>query len=73
MADTPYITRLKEELAKVNGAIDAQYVNGEEHSIVGSHSFKGVNYSKLMRRKYSLENQIAAANGGKSSILTDFS
>lgn len=73
MADTPHITRLKAELAKVDGAIDAQYVNGTEHSIIGSHSFVGINYSKLMRRKHSLENQIHAANGGKSVILPDFS
>jgi len=73
MPDTAYITRLKAELAKVDAAIDAQYDNGEEHSIVGSHSFKGINYTHLMRRKHALENQIAAANGGKSTILPDFS
>lgn len=73
MADTAQITRIKAELAKVDAAIEAQYDNGEEHSIIGSHSFKGVNYIHLMRRKHALENQLAAANGGTSSIYPDFS
>lgn len=63
---------LKKELAAVEAALSEQLSNGAEYSINGSHSFKGVPYSELRRRKAELRNQIFAMNGGSARVAPDF-
>lgn len=73
MAETTYISKLRKQLEAVEAAISAILVNGQEHSLTGSHSFKGVEYSVLLRERKTLEAKIAAANGGSNVTIPDYS
>jgi hypothetical protein len=73
LAQTELAYQILKELKDVKAAISALLTNGQEHSITGSHSFKGVNYGQLVRRRNALENRLAALNNGKPTVEPDFS
>ena len=73
MAETTYISKLRGQLEDVEAAIAAILANGQEHSLTGSHSFKGVEYSVLLRERKTIEAKIAAANGGSNVTIPDYS
>ena len=61
------------ELGEIRAAKRALLSNGQEHSLNGSHSFKGVPYKELVRREQQLLSALASLNGGKSYTIPDFS
>jgi len=73
MADSDYMWELREELGSLNTALKNMLSNGQEHDIIGSYRFKGVSYKSLRKRRSQVISQLAALNGGKSTVLHDFS
>jgi len=73
MADVNLIDDYKAELTAVRAAKNALLTNGQEHSLNGSHTFKGVSWSQLVTRENQLLSALAALNGGKSYTIPDFS
>jgi hypothetical protein len=71
-SDPTILQDLKKELADVEAALKELLSNGQEYSIVGSHSFKGVQYAELRRERNSLRARILAMNGGRSHVRPDF-
>ena len=71
--DVNTITELQAELALVKSAINAMYTNGQKHSLNGSHSFEGVDFKTLTRRKAAIESQLIMLNGGNNYTLPDYS
>ena len=67
------LTQYKAELTAIQTAKTALLTNGQEHSLNGSHSFKGIPYKELCRRETQLTNAIAALNGASSIVIPDFS
>jgi len=71
-SDPVIIQDIKAELNKIEAAIDEMYSNGQEYSINGSHSFKGVPFAELSRRRNHLRQQLLAMNGGSARVAPDF-
>ena len=61
------------ELSAVRAAKTALLSNGQEHSLNGSHTFKGISYKDLCRREQQLLSALAMLNGSTSYTLPDFS
>lgn len=73
MADSEYAYNLRKELECIDLALSQMLCNGQEHDIIGSFRFKGVNYGKLQRRRSQLISHLASLNNGKSVVEADFS
>jgi len=67
------LNQLKEELTSVREAISALYTNGQEHTLTGSHAFKGVSYEQLLRREREILSEIVSLSGGSQFTLPDYS
>jgi hypothetical protein len=67
-----HLTQLREDLEAVRSAKSALLSNGQEHTLNGSHSFKGISFSDLLKQEKRLENDIAALSGAKPLTLPDF-
>ncbi len=61
------------ELGEIRAAKKAMLSNGQEHSLNGSHSFKGIDYKDLVRREQQLLSALASLNGAPNYTLPDFS
>lgn len=71
--DDPVIIQdLKTELNAIEAALSEMLSNGQEYSINGSHSFKGVPYADLRRRRNEIRQQLLAMNGGSARVAPDF-
>jgi len=67
------LQQLKDELSDIRTAKSALLTNGQEHTLTGSHSFKGVSYDMLLRREREIMRDIVAISGGDAFTLPDFS
>ena len=72
-ADPVILQDLKKELAALEAARSELLSNGQEYSIVGSHSFKGVSFSEITKEINRIRGRILAMNGGRSCTVPDFS
>lgn len=68
-----YLTELQEDLATIRDAKAALLANGQEHTLNGSHTHKGVSYADLCREERQLRAKIAQVTGGKNYTLPEFS
>ena len=64
------LQELLNDLAEVRAAMKALRTNGQEHTLNGSHSFKGISYSDLRKEESSLRSQIIAINQGSGAGYT---
>jgi hypothetical protein len=67
------LEQIKDELTAIRSAKLALLSNGQEHSLTGSHAFKGISYKDLCNRESFLTSELVALNGGQSFTLPDFS
>ena len=67
------ITDLNAELTAIRAAKTAMLTNGQKHSLVGSHSFEGVDYKTLVRQENVVMNKLAALNGETNQTIPNFS
>ena len=67
------LEELKDELAAIKSAKLALMSNGQEHSLTGSHAFKGISYKELCNRESFIMSEIVALNGARSFTIPDFS
>jgi len=73
LADSEYAYNLRNELESLDLALSQMLSNGQEHDIIGSYRFKGINYGKLQRRRSQVISHLASLNNGKSTVEADFS
>ena len=67
------VEQIKEELTAIRAGKLALLSNGQEHSLTGSHAFKGISYKDLCNRESFLTSELVALNGGQSYTIPDFS
>jgi len=69
------LEELQTELSEIRTAMKALRTNGQEHTLNGNHSFKGISYSDLRRQEADVRAMIISLNmgSGAGTILPDFS
>ena len=71
MAESQYARDLRQELKEIDAELKAQRVNGQEHSLTGSHARRGVSYTTLNRRRQQIISSLAALKGGRHALYSD--
>ena len=70
--DPVIVQQIKAELNAIESARLEMLRNGQEYSINGSHSFKGIPWADLNRRRAELRQQLLAMNGGSARVAPNF-
>jgi hypothetical protein len=70
--DPEIVQQIKTDLNAIEAALSEMLSNGQEYSINGSHSFKGVPYAELRKTRNELRQQLFAMNGGSARVAPDF-